>query len=698
MLALAEAPREKRTPVRSRPDIVEWGLTVALLALFIWHAFIPAWRNLNSDFPNYYLAGSLFRRGVSIERIYEWTWFQRQNDKFGVRRGLVGFAPNPPLCALPIAPLTVFSPLTAKRIWLLLNLGFLAAALLIVKRVTLLRWSWLILIAFFCIVPLHSNFLLGQYYVLLLLLICAGYHSSAVGKQFLSGSFLGTAAALKLFPAPFLLLFLWKRNWSAVAGFLCASLAVTGASVATLGWGVHSVFLTEILPQVSRGDWLAPYDLSRNSFTTLLSHFFLYEPQLNPSPFLNSAALYVVAMSATTTVLLFGFVLASNPEEQSSGVLEWAAIVSLCLLLSTTTGSYHPTVLIFAALVGIDAFWRKQKKDLAIALFAAYLVACAPVPIFISTHVPVRLAAVVAFYALVVYEIRSQSRRGFSRTVAFAAGATLLVLFILNSRAVRLHSEDFPRRITVGSGVRASNPVPIEDKLAMTDMKQAKYAASIAGKNNMRQIPVGPDVLSLAGATESDSLYVEVAETTSRIFRVPIATSIEGSNPLFEGYDPAVSDNGKWLAFLRDDRGLPEVWLTETTLQASPRLLLPANYQPLEVTVSREGDVFASVGPASSPHLVIVKHNDGAPQPISIVGATRYPALSPDGGRLAFSRRQYGSWHLFVRDLKNGTEQQLTHAPCNATYSSWENARNLLYATDCGRGVGLTAIARIVVP
>ena len=698
MLVLAEAPREKTTPVSSRPDIAEWGLTLALLVLFVWHAFIPAWRNLNSDFPNYYLAGSLFRHGVSLERIYEWTWFQRQNDKLGVRRGLVGFAPNPPVCALPIAPLTMFPPLTAKRIWLLLNLGFLAAALLIVKRVISLRWSWLILIAFSCIVPLHSNFLLGQYYVLLLLLICAGYYASAVGKQSLGGSFLGTAAALKLFPAPFLLFFLWKRNWSAVAGFLCASLAVTAASVATLGWGVHSVFLSEILPQVSRGDWLAPYDLGRNSLTTLWSHLFLYEPQLNSSPFINSTASYVVAMSATTALLLFGFVLASNPAEPSSGALEWAATLPLCLLLSTTTGSYHPTVLIFAALIGIDAFWRRQRKALAAALFAVYLAACAPLPIFISTHVPVRLAALVTFYTLLLYEMGRQSQRAFSRKVLFALVATFLAFFALNSRAMRLRSEDFPRRVTVGSGWRASNPVPIADRLAITDMQQAKYAVIIVGNNDMRQIPVGPDVLSLAGTTESDTLNFEVGGTTSRIFRVPIPPLKVGTNPLFEGHDPALSGDGKWLAFLRDDRGLPEVWLTETTFQVSPRLLLPADYQPLEVTVSREGDVIAAVGPASSPHFVMVKRNDGTPQSMSIAGATRYPAVSPDGSRLAFSRRQRGSWHLFVRDLKSGTEQQLTHAACNAIYPSWEKAQSLFYATDCGRGVGLSAIARAMVP
>jgi Tol biopolymer transport system component len=76
----------------------------------------------------------------------------------------------------------------------------------------------------------------------------------------------------------------------------------------------------------------------------------------------------------------------------------------------------------------------------------------------------------------------------------------------------------------------------------------------------------------------------------------------------------------------------------------------------------------------------------------------RYPAVSPDGKRLAFSMRQDGSWHLFTRTIASGYEQQLTHAPCNTISPSWEDSKTLLYATDCGMGVGLSAIARVELP
>jgi hypothetical protein len=65
---------------------------------------------------------------------------------------------------------------------------------------------------------------------------------------------------------------------------------------------------------------------------------------------------------------------------------------------------------------------------------------------------------------------------------------------------------------------------------------------------------------------------------------------------------------------------------------------------------------------------------------------------------LAFSRREHGFWHLLIREFATGREQQLTHASCNAVSPSWENSSTLLYATDCGRGVGISAIARAVLP
>ena len=74
----------------------------------------------------------------------------------------------------------------------------------------------------------------------------------------------------------------------------------------------------------------------------------------------------------------------------------------------------------------------------------------------------------------------------------------------------------------------------------------------------------------------------------------------------------------------------------------------------------------------------------------------RYPAVSPDGRWLAFSQREHSNWQLWVQDRSTGAEHRLTDSDCNSTAPAWyPNSKHLAYATDCGRGFGLTALCRI---
>lgn len=87
--------------------------------------------------------------------------------------------------------------------------------------------------------------------------------------------------------------------------------------------------------------------------------------------------------------------------------------------------------------------------------------------------------------------------------------------------------------------------------------------------------------------------------------------------------------------------------------------------------------------------LTIEGRTTGVIEPLS-----GYLAISPDGKRLAFSRRRWESWPLVVRELATRVERQLTHTACNAALPSREDSHTLLYATDCGRGSAL-ALTRV---
>jgi hypothetical protein len=689
-------------PNRKWLPIGEWVLLVGLLSTFVAHSLLPAWKNLNSEFPNYYLAASLYRERIPLDRIYEWTWFQRQNDHLGVRDGLVSFAPNPPTLILSLVPFTTLKPLAAKRAWLVLNLIFLVAALCMLHRVTSLIWRRLGLISLLCVLPLHVDFLFGRHYVLILMLICGAYYASSLDRQRTAGALLGTAAAMKLFPALFVILFIWKRNWRAVIGMVLSAAAITALSLLMFGVEVHRVFLNEVLSQASRGDWLGPYALSQNSFITLWSHLFLIEPELNPHPWINSSTLYAVAHAATVTLLVFFFLLSFKRKDKAySASLQWPALVPLVLLLSTTSGTDYSCLLIFTAIVGFDALTATGDKNRGLILLLLYVAACAPIPGRIVNWFPLsRLLSTTGLYSLLLYVPGAGRKVVFGLRWVAAGLIAFAFLTLYNLHTVRYRAEDFGRRLPNRStGNRAANPVSTGDGVAFTEMQPRRYGAVLLKEATFRDIPMSGDALSVAGAGRIRTLYSELTGHQSFITRLPIGDSRSAIETLTEGQEAALSANGKWLAFVREDHGRGSAWLLATDTKNVPLLVLPRSDHVLDVSVTSEGDVIAAAGRTSDPHLFLVQHRTGEVAELTeFPHPARYPSVSPDGERLAFSRRDHGFWHLVIREFATGREQQLTHASCNAVSPSWEDSSTLLYATDCGRGVGLSAIARVVLP
>ena len=705
----AEVPGRNNSNPISKPappnhrwlPIVESFVLAGLLAVFVGRSVLPAWRTLNSEFPNYYLAAALYHRRIPLDRIYEWTWFQRQNDHLQVRDGLVSFAPNPPTLILSLVPFTTLQALDAKRVWLVLNLVVLVLCLWILRRVTSLNWRRLGLIALLCVLPLRVDFLFGRHYVLILMLICGAYYASWLDHQRTAGVMLAAAAAMKLFPGLFLILFVWKRNWRAVIGLAAGATAITILSIFMFGVEVHRVFITEVLTQVSRGDWLGPYVLSQNSFITLWSRLFLIEPELNPFPLINSPAMFAIAQASTITLLVFSFLrLDRGDKTAGSTALQWAAFVPLLLLLSTTTGTDYACLLIFSAIVGFDALLVTGNKTKALVFLLLYVAACASVPGRITNWFPLsRLFATSGLYALLLHT-GGVGRRVFPGRRWWLAASIVSVVFltIYNLGAVRSRGEDFSRRLpTPPSGYRAANPVPVAGAVVFTVMQPRKYQPVLFKEAAFRGIPMSGDVLSVAGAETIPVLYSELTGQQSFIVRLPIERFESAPEIVAEGHDPALSDNGEWLAFVREEQGRSTVWLSATYSKDGPAMVLPSAYRPLDVSVTSGGDVITAAGRVSDPHLFLIKHSTGEVVALNeFPHPARYPSVSPDGERLAFSRRDHGSWHLVVRELATGYERQLTHASCNAISPSWENAQTLLYATDCGRGVGLSAIARVV--
>ncbi len=189
-----------------------WVIAAASFALIVWSAVLPAARHIYTDFSNYYIPARLIARGQSTARLYEFSWFQRQMEYAGIHEALGGFNYFPPPAALPLVPLGGLEPIPAKTVWTIANLIMLVALLLVLRRLGGLPLAAGLALAALSGSGLRDNFLFGQFYIALTLLIAVALWLLLAGRSTPAGALLGFGTALKLYPAPFLVYFVAPRR------------------------------------------------------------------------------------------------------------------------------------------------------------------------------------------------------------------------------------------------------------------------------------------------------------------------------------------------------------------------------------------------------------------------------------------------------------------------------------------------------
>jgi hypothetical protein len=196
-------------------DFLERAVLFLLVLFFGLHTLPHAWGKLNTDFPNYYMSARLMHEGFDTTRINEWAWLQREKDHRSVDVATIGILPITPFSTLVMWPLTGLEPLAAKHIWILFNLGLRIPLFWMLRNLTGLSWQRVGLV-FALSFPLHRNFLFGQFYLLLLVLIVAAVWAYLRGWHGLAGGLIAVAAACKIFPILLFVFFVQRRAWRAL--------------------------------------------------------------------------------------------------------------------------------------------------------------------------------------------------------------------------------------------------------------------------------------------------------------------------------------------------------------------------------------------------------------------------------------------------------------------------------------------------
>lgn len=710
----------------------EWVLLVGLIIIFVVTGFIPAWRHLNSDFPNYYLIARLYRAKYPMERAYEWIWLQREKDHQGIDQQLVSFIPSTLPSALMVLPFSSLSPLKAKRCWLLVNLAFLALTAIVLSAATTLKARRILLLTFLAVIPLRHSFLYGQMHILVLLLLAFAMLLYFKDYIFLGGLILAAAATLKIYPALFLILFIFKRQWRAVFGLTVGLSSAAMISLYLFGRDACLFYVQEILPRALRGETIDPYNVGWNSLSALLRRLFIAEPELNPLPVVHAPILFAFLHPLIHGFFLVAFLWAigSKLHEGGRGKIEWASFLFLLLLLSSQPGPYHFVALILTAALVVDFLLAHQQRIKAVAVVATYALVCGPllrlpgIPetgwsnlLFFSRFAWMLLLAGLLLWILIELSPESLSSR-FNLGTALIAASVLVVLvmagFISNVRHLKGQFDNYQSRVvTVENSALATDPAVTADGLLFTALVPKSlpsvpntYSVYALRQGSVSSLTAGLDWFHPTSGGDTTRAWAELATSGgSRVVRfAPAFRSDSTGGAMVEAANaeqPVASPDGNLLAFIREVKGRNSLWIRQISTPVAgtigERQIADSLYDVREAAFFPDHRIAFSSRREGRFRLYEVDPVSEVIDEMSVpTCSARYPAISPDGGRLAFSCGQRGAWQIHVMELRTGEQVQLTKGDCNSVSPVWTlDSKSLIYATDCGRGLGLTALARL---
>ncbi len=679
-------------------------LLVSLVYLCV-HTMPRAWGKLNTDFPNYYLSARIAHEGFDTARLYEWTWLQREKDHRALDARLIGLIPITPFSTLVMWPLTELTPLTAKHVWLLVNLALLVPLCWMLRSMTGLSYQRIALV-FALSFPLHRNLLYGQFYLLLLLLIVAGCWAYLREYSALAGALIAIAAAAKIFPVLFFIFFLQRRAWRALVSGALTGMAALATSVAVFGWNLHRTYLHEILPWTLRGEGLPPYATASASISSVLHYLFLAEPQWNPQPWHNSPLCYALLQPTLQALALAPAILLIRMQDRTRPriLLEWSALLVASLAISTSPASYNFVLLALPVCVLAALLLQRKRYGWLGVLLIVYLGIGFPMSsptsmvgpkiLLYVPRLPLTLALLLGIYILLWRDQwPGDSSWDWTHYAWTAAMAASLIFGVRSSlyleRAMR---QEYAYRLPLQTqALLDANPGSHGTEVRYVAFTQSGYHLVWQDQDAIWLDPSTEDDLSFAG--NFDDIWIERGFSPHSAvvnLREPARVVADRAR------EPMLSTDRQSLAFVRDTGGRGQLVVRqafrfdhaiEAPLTAASRNVYEASF------LSKDVYAFSAVEDGRPPQIFLTDamHTNA---PLSL-GETRYPALSPDGRWMAYSHLENGVWNLWVRDQRSGSTRRIADVPCNQIEPSWEDgSKTLLYGTDCGRSLWFTAVAR----
>ena len=550
----------------------KWAEFVAAILTFLFvlaGPFRTGWRQAETDFPNYYTAAVLLRQGQPLRNYYDWSWFARQMNYAGNGRQLGSYTAQTPLTMLPMLGLTSWPPQRAKQVWLVCDLAFLGLTVWLLSRVTRFNVAEVWLLAFCGFFSLRINFLYGQYYIFLLFLLTLGFCLLHRRKYLLGGVVSGMAFALKLYGGPFLLYFLARREWKALLSMIATTVVLVGVAIALFGSSDVHYYATQMLPRSLEGGSIDPYNPGVPTFSTLLKHLFMREPELNAHPLWNAPGLFFFLRTFVSLAIVACLFLRTSLRE-TTDKQDFAWFMIAIVLLSTSTASYTFILLLLPVMLLLEEL-QTRKRILLLTFYVLLTLPLQPEWLFPKVWLLFALFLWVGW----PYLRRMPLRTALAVTAVVASAALVDAKYHMLGYADE-PAQHFPHAVVQPGAIFSSFPVVSRAGLFYQSIGQDRYELRWLHDHRIEELAFEGEALYPRVAPDGKSIIFELVENrsstmmqfdpgTAKLSTLTIPVSDQPQ-------DPTVSPDGKWIAIASPQDGPWHIWIRDRSSGREQRL------------------------------------------------------------------------------------------------------------------------------
>jgi uncharacterized membrane protein len=253
----------------------------------------------------------------------------------------------------------------------MINVGLLAATAVVWLRM----WGLRPLSALGLAVPVLLSFrpfadtlAFGQIDLALLLVLTLALWALQHRRDTTAGVLVALGTLFKVYPVLLLAFFVVKQRWWALAGFALGMLIFNGVAVAVMGWEVHRIYLTEVLPKIGG---TTPW-VENQTISAFLARLVAAPTE---AAILQDRTVALAGMVISGLVGLLACLLALQPSEPRSTrfALQYGQFLLLMVLVVPAAWMHYETLL-FVPYAALLLHLRDRRIGLgrAVALAASF--------------------------------------------------------------------------------------------------------------------------------------------------------------------------------------------------------------------------------------------------------------------------------------------------------------------------------------